>query len=71
VAFAAPANPNAQVTLVRKPDSLEPPPDISIKVDDVDAVHAQAAARGLQIAYPLTDEPWGGAASLCLTRMGW
>jgi catechol 2,3-dioxygenase-like lactoylglutathione lyase family enzyme len=59
VTFAAPANPNAQVTLLRKADLAEPQPDISIEVEDVDAVHAQAAARGLQIVHPLTDESWG------------
>ena len=33
--------------------------DISIEVADVDAAHADALARGLEIVYPLTDEPWG------------
>jgi uncharacterized glyoxalase superfamily protein PhnB len=32
---------------------------ISIEVDDVDAIHADAVRRGLEIVYPLTDEPWG------------
>ena len=34
-------------------------PDLSIEVDDVDAVHARARTLGIEIAYPLTDEPWG------------
>lgn len=33
--------------------------DISTEVADVDAAHADALARGLEIVYPLTDEPWG------------
>lgn len=33
--------------------------DISLEVADVDAVHAEARRLGLQIVYPLTDEPWG------------
>ena len=33
-------------------------PDMSIEVDDVDAVHAKAQASGYDIVYPLTDEPW-------------
>ena len=33
--------------------------DISTEVADVDAAHADAVARGLEIVYPLTDEPWG------------
>jgi hypothetical protein len=34
-------------------------PKMSIEVADVDEVHACAIERGLQIVYPLTDEPWG------------
>ncbi len=34
-------------------------PDLSIEVDDVDAVHARAETLGVEITYPLTDEPWG------------
>jgi len=59
VTFASPGNPAAQVTLLSGSDSAAPHPDISIEVAEVDAVHAQAVARGLQIVYPLTDEPWG------------
>ncbi len=33
--------------------------DISLEVADVDGAHAQAIRRGLQVVYPLTDEPWG------------
>jgi uncharacterized glyoxalase superfamily protein PhnB len=34
-------------------------PDVSIEVDDVDAVHERALAAGYEIVYPLTDEDWG------------
>jgi catechol 2,3-dioxygenase-like lactoylglutathione lyase family enzyme len=34
-------------------------PDVSIEVDDVDAVHARASAANAEIAYPLTNEEWG------------
>ena len=33
--------------------------DMSVEVADVNAAHADALARGLDIVYPLTDEPWG------------
>ncbi len=59
VTLASPTNPTAQVTLLAAPDSTTPHPNISIEVADVDAVHAAALARGHQIVYPLTDEPWG------------
>jgi catechol 2,3-dioxygenase-like lactoylglutathione lyase family enzyme len=32
---------------------------VTIEVDDVDAVHARAVARGLPFHVPLRDEPWG------------
>jgi len=32
---------------------------VTVDVEDVDALHAEALRRGLEIVYPLTDEPWG------------
>lgn len=32
---------------------------VTVEVDDVDAVHARAAERGLPLHLPLRDEPWG------------
>jgi predicted enzyme related to lactoylglutathione lyase len=57
--FASPDNPTPQITLLAGSDAAGPHPHISIEVSDVDAVHADAVARGLTIVYPLTDEPWG------------
>ncbi len=34
-------------------------PDVSIEVNDVDAVYARALAAGAEITYPITDEDWG------------
>jgi uncharacterized glyoxalase superfamily protein PhnB len=34
-------------------------PDVSIDVDDVDAVYDRARAARAEIVYPLTDEEWG------------
>jgi catechol 2,3-dioxygenase-like lactoylglutathione lyase family enzyme len=59
VTLASSDNPTAQITLLRGPASAAPHPNLSIEVADVDAVHAKAIALGLQIVYPLTDEPWG------------
>jgi catechol 2,3-dioxygenase-like lactoylglutathione lyase family enzyme len=56
--FASPSNPTAQITLVRRPQKAGPHPNLSIEVEDVDAIYAKAVALGLQIVYPLTDEPW-------------
>ena len=34
-------------------------PYLSIEIEDVDAVHADAVARGYDVVHPLTEEPWG------------
>lgn len=59
VTFASPTNPTAQVSIVREDASATVHPHLTVEVADVDAVHAAAVARGLRIAHPLTDEPWG------------
>ena len=33
--------------------------DVSVEVEAVEDAYADAQARGLDIVYPLTDEPWG------------
>jgi catechol 2,3-dioxygenase-like lactoylglutathione lyase family enzyme len=57
VTLASPTNPSAQLTIIANDDPAAP--GISVEVDDVDAVHAGAVERGLEIAYPLRDEEWG------------
>src|SRR5215207_7643753 len=57
VTLASPTNPSAQVTIVGNDDMAAP--GISVEVDDVDAVHAEAVKQGFEIAYPLRDEDWG------------
>lgn len=48
-----------QISIATEGGSGTPVPDISIEVDDVDAVYRRAAELGCQIEYELTDEPWG------------
>jgi catechol 2,3-dioxygenase-like lactoylglutathione lyase family enzyme len=55
--LASPANPSVQITIVGNDDMAAP--GITVEVEDVDAVHAKAVERGLEIAYPLRDEEWG------------
>lgn len=59
VTLVSPTNPTAQLSIVAPDASAEPRPAITVEVDDVDAVHAEAVRRGLPIVYPLSDEPWG------------
>ncbi len=57
--FVSPSNPTAQITVVRDYDPRRVQPQVSIEVDSVDEAHAKAVGLGLEILYPLTDEPWG------------
>ena len=60
VTLASPTNPAAQLNLYGEaapPASVQPL--LSIEVADVDAVHAEALRRGVEIVHPLTDEAWG------------
>jgi uncharacterized glyoxalase superfamily protein PhnB len=57
ITVVSPTNPSAQVTIIGNDDPAAP--GISVEVADVDAVHARAVERGLEIAYPLRDEEWG------------
>jgi len=57
VTMRSPTNPSVQLTVIGNDDPAAP--GISVEVDDVDAVHAGAVERGLEITYPLRDEEWG------------
>ena len=59
ITFVSPNNPTAQVSIVREDASAPVVPQITVEVGDVDAIHAEAMRRGLDIVHPLTDEPWG------------
>jgi catechol 2,3-dioxygenase-like lactoylglutathione lyase family enzyme len=56
--LASPSVPTAQITIQRG-DKSRNEPNLTIEVDDVDAVQSVAAERGLEIVYPLKDEEWG------------
>ena len=57
--YADPENPAAQLSVMSHDATAPVVPDASVEVDDVDAAHAAALARGAEIVHPLTDEPWG------------
>jgi catechol 2,3-dioxygenase-like lactoylglutathione lyase family enzyme len=62
--FVAPSNPTAQLSVLRGDATAPVVAQVTVEVADVDAVHAEALRRGLELVHPLTDEPWGGAALL-------
>ncbi len=55
--------PTTQVIIAWASDDASDPEvlrvNMSVEVADVDGAHADAERRGLDIVYPLTDEPWG------------
>jgi catechol 2,3-dioxygenase-like lactoylglutathione lyase family enzyme len=57
--LVSPSNPTAQVSVLREDASAPVIPQLTVEVADVDAVHAEAVRRGLELVHPLTDEPWG------------
>jgi catechol 2,3-dioxygenase-like lactoylglutathione lyase family enzyme len=48
-----------QISFMAEGGSGTPVPDVSIEVDDVDAVLAAMRAAGFAVEYGPADEPWG------------
>ncbi len=67
VQLQSPTDVNLQLGLVRRdhpsvPERFQERPRgvlVTIEVDDVDAIHSRAGARGLEIVSAMRDEPWG------------
>ncbi|MEU2144338.1 VOC family protein, partial [Streptomyces globisporus] len=56
---ASPSAPQEQVSFMTHDLTGPVVPDLSVEVDDVDAVYAAVRARGAEIVHPLQDEEWG------------
>src|SRR5690625_479164 len=59
VTLAGPNNSAQQMSLVSHDETASVVPDVSIEVDDVDAVYELAKRMGAEIVHELTDEVWG------------
>ncbi|MGP4008760.1 VOC family protein [Streptomyces sp. 4N124] len=59
VTLASPANPTAQISLFTEERTAPVVSDLSVEVEDVDAVYARVAASGAEIVRELRDEEWG------------
>lgn len=59
VNFVSPDNPTAQIIVMAEDQTADVQPDMTIEVDDVDRLHAQAVELGYEMVHPLTNEPWG------------
>ena len=59
VTYGADRQAPVQISLATEGGSGTEVPDLSIEVDDVDAVHAAMLAAGFEVTYGPVDEPWG------------
>jgi catechol 2,3-dioxygenase-like lactoylglutathione lyase family enzyme len=59
ILFFGTDKPDLQLSVMRLDIRAHVHPDVSIEVDDVDAVYARAVAADAEIVYPITDEEWG------------
>ncbi|MEU3462900.1 VOC family protein [Streptomyces sp. NPDC006733] len=57
--LASPTTPTAQISFMAEDRTAPVLPDLSVEVDDVDAVHAALRDSGAEIVHPLQDEEWG------------
>jgi uncharacterized glyoxalase superfamily protein PhnB len=57
--LASPTNPTAQVIFLSHDETAPVVPDMSVEVEDVDAVYAAMLDSGAEIVHTLRDEPWG------------
>ena len=59
VTLGSTARATVQISFAREGGSGTPVPDLSIEVDDLDAVQRAIERAGLPIEYGPVDEPWG------------
>ncbi|MFE7269827.1 VOC family protein [Streptomyces sp. NPDC057623] len=57
--MASPANPTAQISFFTEERTGPVVPDLSVEVEDVDAVYARVVASGAEVVRELRDEEWG------------
>ncbi|NUP22560.1 MAG: glyoxalase [Streptomyces sp.] len=57
--MASPSNPTAQISFFTEERTALVVPDLSVEVEDVDAVYAQVVASGADVVRELRDEEWG------------
>jgi lactoylglutathione lyase len=57
--LASAASQTPQLSIASEGGSGTPVPDLSIEVDDVDAIYRRAISAKLGVVYDITDEPWG------------
>ncbi|QKW06731.1 VOC family protein [Streptomyces sp. NA04227] len=69
--LASPSNPTAQLSFFTEERTGPVVPDLSIEVEDVDAVYATVQASGAEIVRELRDEEWGVRRFFVRDPGGW
>ncbi|MFE9772941.1 VOC family protein [Streptomyces sp. NPDC005931] len=59
VTLASPANPTAQISFFTEERTAPLVPDLSVEVEDVDAVYERVLASGAEVVREIRDEEWG------------
>jgi len=59
ITLADPNDSTKQLSVASHDETAREVPNVSIDVDDVDAIYRAAKQMGAEIVHPLTDEPWG------------
>ena len=59
ILFFGTDQPEVQLSVMKLDVKAHIHPDVSIEVDDVDAVYERARTAGAEVIYPITDEEWG------------
>ncbi|MFD7703586.1 VOC family protein [Streptomyces caelestis] len=59
VTLASPADPTAQISFFTEERTAPVVPDLSVEVEDVDAVYERVRASGAEIVREPRDEEWG------------
>ncbi|GAA3498339.1 VOC family protein [Streptomyces prasinosporus] len=57
--LASPANPTAQISFFTEERTAPVVPDLSVEVEDVDAVYERVRASGAEVVREPRDEEWG------------
>ncbi|MER5277047.1 VOC family protein [Streptomyces sp. NPDC002809] len=57
--LASPSHPTAQISIMTADRTGPVTPDLSVEVEDVDAVYAAVVEGGAEIVYGPADEEWG------------
>jgi predicted enzyme related to lactoylglutathione lyase len=59
LSFASDTNPTAQICIVKADNANNANMSLSIEVSDVDALYESSKLHRYEIAYHITNEPWG------------